>query len=45
MIDFANINKSFGEKDILRDASFRINPGERVGIVGPTEQVKVRSFT
>lgn len=35
MIDFINISKSFGTHEILRDVSFRINAGEKVGITGP----------
>ncbi|MCJ8329295.1 MAG: ABC-F family ATP-binding cassette domain-containing protein [Lentisphaeria bacterium] len=35
MIDFINVKKAYTEKDILKDASFRINKGERVGLVGP----------
>ena len=34
MIVFKDINKSFSEKRILKDISFYISPGERVGIVG-----------
>lgn len=44
MIDFNEVNKSFGEKDILRDATFRINPRERVGIVGPNGAGKSTVF-
>ena len=35
MIDFQNVTKLLGGKPILDDASFRINQGERVGVVGP----------
>ena len=35
MIDFINVKKSFTDKDILKDATCRINKGERVGLVGP----------
>ncbi len=35
MIDFQNVSKSYGGQVILNSATFRINPGERVGIVGP----------
>jgi ATP-binding cassette subfamily F protein 3 len=34
MIDFQNVSKSYGGQIILNSANFRINPGERVGIVG-----------
>ncbi len=35
MIDFQNVSKRFGSQHVLIDASFRINPGEHVGVVGP----------
>jgi ATP-binding cassette subfamily F protein 3 len=35
MIDFQNVTKRFGTQPVLINASFRINPGEHVGIVGP----------
>ena len=44
MIDFQNISKNYGEQDILIDATFRINPGERVGIVGPNGAGKSTIF-
>jgi ATP-binding cassette subfamily F protein 3 len=35
MIDFQNVSKRFGTQHVLVEASFRINPGEHVGVVGP----------
>ena len=35
MIDFKGVYKNFGTQTVLSDASFRINAGERIGIVGP----------
>jgi len=35
MIDFKNISKHYSEQVIFDKAVFRINPGERVGVVGP----------
>lgn len=34
LIEFRNVHKSFGEKPILRGASFKIRRGEAVGIIG-----------
>lgn len=31
-----NVNKSFGEKQVLRDFSLRVDEGQRVGILGPS---------
>ncbi len=44
MIDFQNISKSYGGRDILKAVSFRVNPGERVGIVGPNGSGKSTIF-
>ena len=35
MISLANINKQYGRQLIFVDASFQLNPGEKVGLVGP----------
>jgi len=35
MISFANINKQYGKQLIFVEASFQLNPGEKVGLVGP----------
>src|ERR1039458_671383 len=35
MISFANINKQYGKQLLFVDASFQLNPGEEVGLVGP----------
>jgi ABC-type phosphonate transport system ATPase subunit len=34
MISFSNINKQYGEQSLFVDASFQLNPGEKVGLVG-----------
>jgi ATPase subunit of ABC transporter with duplicated ATPase domains len=35
MISFSNINKQYGKQSLFVDASFQLNPGEKVGLVGP----------
>src|SRR3989442_2528263 len=35
MISFANVNKQYGKQVLFVDASFQLNPGEKVGLVGP----------
>lgn len=44
MLDFQNVSKLLGGKDILKDVSLRINKGERVGIVGPNGTGKTTLF-
>ncbi|KAI4364618.1 hypothetical protein MLD38_020684 [Melastoma candidum] len=36
LIECRDVHKSFGEKHILRGVSFKIRPGEAVGIIGPS---------
>jgi ATPase subunit of ABC transporter with duplicated ATPase domains len=35
VIAFANVSKQYGKQVLFVDASFQINPGEKVGLVGP----------
>ena len=35
-IEFKNINFSYGNRVILRNLNFTVNPGEKVALVGPT---------
>jgi ATPase subunit of ABC transporter with duplicated ATPase domains len=35
MISLASINKQYGKQLLFVDASFQVNPGEKVGLVGP----------
>jgi ATP-binding cassette subfamily F protein 3 len=35
MISLANINKKYGRQHVFVDASFQLNPREKVGLVGP----------
>lgn len=44
MIDFVDISKNYGAREILRNVSLRINSGERVGIVGPNGAGKSTIF-
>ncbi len=44
MIDFIGVGKSFGGRDLLKQVTFRINPGDRVGIVGPNGAGKSTIF-
>ena len=44
MIDFLNICKGYGGDPIFDNASFRINAGDRVGIVGPNGAGKSTLF-
>ena len=43
MISFSNINKQYGKQLLFVDASFQLNPGEKVGLVGPNRPVRQRS--
>ena len=44
MIDFIGVEKNFADKTILNRISFRINSGERVGLVGPNGAGKSTIF-
>jgi ATPase subunit of ABC transporter with duplicated ATPase domains len=44
MISFANINKQYGKQLLFVDASFQLNPGEKVGLVGPNGAGKTTLF-
>ncbi|HNK43325.1 MAG TPA: ABC-F family ATP-binding cassette domain-containing protein [Pseudomonadota bacterium] len=44
MIAFTNVTKQYGGQILFVDASFQINPGERVGLVGPNGAGKTTIF-
>jgi ATPase subunit of ABC transporter with duplicated ATPase domains len=44
MITFSNIQKQYGKQLIFVDASFQLNPGEKVGLVGPNGAGKTTLF-
>ena len=44
MIAFSRIGKQYGRQVLFVDASFQLNPGERVGLVGPNGAGKTTLF-
>jgi len=44
MISFSNVNKQYGKQLVFVDASFQLNPGEKVGLVGPNGAGKTTLF-
>jgi ATPase subunit of ABC transporter with duplicated ATPase domains len=44
MISFNRINKQYGRQILFVDASFQLNPGEKVGLVGPNGAGKTTLF-
>jgi ATPase subunit of ABC transporter with duplicated ATPase domains len=44
MISFAGVTKQYGGQILLVEASFQINPGERIGLVGPNGAGKSTVF-
>ena len=44
MISLSHINKQYGRQLVFVDASFQLNPGERVGLVGPNGAGKTTLF-
>src|SRR6201996_5476733 len=44
MISLSNINKQYGRQLVFVDASFQLNPGEKVGLVGPNGAGKTTIF-
>jgi ATPase subunit of ABC transporter with duplicated ATPase domains len=44
MIAFSRISKQYGRQILFVDASFQLNPGEKVGLVGPNGSGKTTLF-
>jgi ATPase subunit of ABC transporter with duplicated ATPase domains len=44
MISFSGISKQYGKQLIFIDTSFQLNPGEKVGLVGPNGSGKTTLF-
>src|ERR1700747_2463935 len=44
MISFSNINKQYGKQILFVETSFQLNPGEKVGLVGPNGSGKTTLF-
>src|SRR6201986_1550328 len=44
MISLSNINKQYGKQLLFVEASFQLNPGEKVGLVGPNGAGKTTLF-
>src|SRR6266567_3016507 len=44
MVSFSGISKQYGRQILFVDASFQLNPGEKVGLVGPNGAGKTTLF-
>ena len=44
MLDFRNISVHYGHQDVLANVTFRVNKGDRVGVVGPNGSGKSTLF-
>jgi ATPase subunit of ABC transporter with duplicated ATPase domains len=44
MISFSRVSKQYGRQVLFVEASFQLNPGERVGLVGPNGSGKTTLF-
>jgi ATPase subunit of ABC transporter with duplicated ATPase domains len=44
LISFSGIHKQYGKQLVFVDASFQLNPGEKVGLVGPNGSGKTTLF-
>src|SRR2546423_4085418 len=44
MISFSSVSKQHGKQVLFVDASFQLNPGEKVGLVGPNGSGKTTIF-
>src|SRR6266700_142191 len=44
MVSFSNVNKQYGKQLVFVDASFQLNPSEKVGLVGPNGSGKTTVF-
>ena len=44
MISFSSVGKQYGRQVLFVDASFQLNPGEKVGLVGPNGAGKTTLF-
>ena len=44
MISFSHVSKQYGRQVLFVDASFQLNPGEKVGLVGPNGAGKTTLF-
>ena len=44
MISFSGIGKQYGRQILFVDTSFQLNPGEKVGLVGPNGSGKTTLF-
>src|SRR4051794_13432800 len=44
MVSFTRVSKQYGRQILFVDASFQLNPGEKVGLVGPNGAGKTTLF-